>query len=336
MTETLSPTEPELVRPEGFHPLRDTPSEIVSKLFLTIASEAHGNTDPYIDTSILYSRQHDMAVPTETLLRFADPEEVRSIFWAVGNLVGQSDKAGNLFPKELEKGVTEAYTEMTSSLLWAFSTLKLSEGNRFPANVIDFGSGNTVQQEEITLESALQTSRELFSTMEDLIAVVSDVDAPVERLNKQGKFGMYAIGQDKKVAATVRLLPREEFDDSIEYGGAKGTEASIGYTIELDDKPISMLKKDHGNDFTIRVDNEGDRLGFDVGAIMNKPGTLSKRVADLITLGDRMRAKHHWNNRETWHNHNRHHFPADLADEHTFAQIASKVATDLENRIRQN
>ena len=276
-----------------------------------------------------FSKYREFGMGLKDLTSTLTDEEGERVLPLLSSLIGKSKIVGRLFPEEIESMSMDAYGESITSTVFTLTALK--RGDELPKE-LPLLSGKTIAVGTYTFEKAVKT-------LESLCRVINEMDlafnrlnrGSVTRVNQTGAYGMYRGGVNKNILATVRLQAGTSFDPAIEYGNSSGTQASIGFSAEENLKPLSVYKSEHRSPISIRIDNEGDKLALDIGSILGKKGTLGKRVADLIAIGDAYRAKHTHKNPTLNHNSTPYEF-SGLHDKEAFARIAADLAENLERR----
>jgi hypothetical protein len=322
------PTQERRTEETGFQ-MTDTPYQIAAGLYNAIATTDESGS--FVDTPFLYSRHMDMGIAVNELLGEVNDTERHDVFACVSDLSAQADQVADIFPESLGKPAAEAYGELVTSILWSFAAIKRN-GGELALGSLPLRGDRHIAVGGFTMGTALQTAHELHDAVTIIAGAVSDNDAPVTRINDTGAYGMYRLGRNRNVIATLRLVGGTRYDPAIEYANSKGTEASIGYTVDMGKDVPSPFKDEQISPFTIRIDNEGDKLSLDVGSILGKPGTLGKRVADLIAIGDTERAKLMGESAQAGLNHNGKYFSSGSADPAEFAPIVAEYAAEFENR----
>lgn len=232
-----------------------------------------------------------------------------------------------------------AYSESITSLIYTLESLK--RGDKLP-QTLPLRGGKSVRIGKSTFDEALSTMTQLAEAI-DIIGIAHNavrsfgVGVEVSRVNKTGRYGMYRVQSSNEfhpgqVLVTVRAMPATSHDPAIEYGNKEGTQASIGYSVDMGKEYASPYKDEQVDPFSIRVDNEGDTLALDIGSIFGKPGTLGKRIADLIAIGDYLRSKEL--GKDIGLNHNaRPYKDTGLEETQRFAQLAAGIVGVYEKRI---
>ena len=193
--------------------------------------------------------------------------------------------------------------------------------------------GKFIKLGTFTFVSAVQTLETFNSAMRVIFnATDPSLNQPVTRVNKTGLYGMYRFGNTANVTSTVRLTAKTSYDPAVEYYNQNGTQASIGFSIEEDRGFMSHEREAHRSPLSIRIDNEGDTLALDIGSILGKKGTLGKRVADIIAIGDAYRSVHTPKTPTLNHNSQPYKY-SGMHEAETFARIASEFAERLERRV---
>jgi hypothetical protein len=320
-----------------FQPTTYSRYEIAGGFYLALAYAS--DRSGLIENSLLYSSGIDTGVLASSLDMMLSDEEYTSIFSCVGNLQIQSDHVGGMFPSELQHGAKNAYGELMDNILWAgYAAAK--NGGVTPKSEVKLRGGRTISLRSFSFDEIITTASLLHETVERIHFGVSDMFSPqVVRANERGSVGIYSIGSQGQVLATLRPSRQEQYDRRIEHGNSNGAEASIGFTVELDGgyvNPDIEMQKDV---FNIRVDNEGDKLSLDVGSILANRNSFSRKVAELLTVGESYRLLDEHNIRANLPpslNHNRYTFHSELAEPQKFAQIVAGLAAKYENSFQAN
>lgn len=282
----------------------------------------------------IFADYHEFFDVSKSLKDSLTDVEQKVFFPQISGFIARAQKVGALFPYDLEEEARYSYGESVANVLYALlalqqerdipASLPLRGGHDEPItrfNSIDDGV-NTIVMTNLALDRIWK------STLQD---------QPVERVaipnpNKTLNTGIYRLGQKRDVLATVRLLATSKLDPSIEYGGSSGTQASIGYVTQENGGFIPEEKDKQKSEFSIRIDNEGDTLSLDIGSIRGREGTLGKRIADLIAIGDMYRTEIR-GDKELSLNHNVSKFlGTGLEQRELFAVLASEKAAEFENR----
>lgn len=323
--------------PAIFYPKSYSRYEITGGFYLALANSS--SRDGLIDNSLLYSSGMDTGFLASELNELLTDEEFRDIFCVVGDLQVQSDFVGEMFPSELGNGARNAYGELVDNLLWA-GHAAAKNGGRTPKGKATLKGGRTIALRSFSFEEIVNTARLLHDTVERIHFGLSDMFSPqVVRANARGSVGIYSIGSRGEVLATLRPIKQDQYDSDIEHGNSLGAEASIGFSVETFGGYVSPKIKEQKDPFNIRVDNEGDKLSLDVGSILAKPETFSRKVAELLTIGESYRLldkNWHRANSEPSLNHNKHTFSPELAEHQKFAQIVAELAATYENSYQLN
>ncbi|MCW1907976.1 MAG: hypothetical protein KIH63_001405 [Candidatus Saccharibacteria bacterium] len=321
-----------LTVPSYFVPGSIESHEFEAGMYAAIAQSEEPET--FAETAYLYAGHFNLGIPINQLIFSLDQPKRKEVFQNASNLALLSGPMSWMFPNELQEGAQKAFQDLGSTLLWSFAVIAANGGQVGPSSV-PLTSGREIPVRGFTHEQAVQTAQALTATSWLMRNVVASYDRwPVQRMNETGAFGMYRLGKEGDVIATVRPMAQPGYDSAVEYGSSSyGSQASIGFSVDLEG-PYSIYKREHQNPFCIRIDNEGDQLALDVGSILGKPGTLGKDVADLITIGDYARLQSRFPERhsELSMNHSKLYFAQDMAQPETFAQMVAPFAARLENR----
>ncbi|MEI7521934.1 MAG: hypothetical protein WCJ86_00490 [Candidatus Saccharibacteria bacterium] len=292
-----------------------------------IGSSGDTNSIDRLNT-ILYSRNIDFGIATNQLLDVVNNDEREQVFTRLSSLTGKSQHVGKLFPDELESLAAASFGETVQNFVYTLGALKNS-GN-LPDN-LPLGDNGKVDVGSYSFDKAVSVLGELDDTISRITTIANDTNSPVQRVNQTGSYGMYRLGDNGQVLATVRILASTNPDTAIEYGNRDGAQASIGYSVDVARTYNSPYKKEQKNPFSIRIDNEGDKLALDIGSILGKPGTLGKEVADLIAIGDSLRSRETGDSPRLNHN-SRLFVGTGLEDRQVFARVAAQKAEEFERR----
>lgn len=278
-----------------------------------------------------YGRFRDFIPALKELNTQLDTTERHEVLPLLSSLLELSPQIGGLYPGDLSKAVTEAFGESITSTIFTLAELK--RGEDLPKKLPLKGDREVVIG-SYTFEDCVDTLRSLDSSLRVIIDAKNAInDGPVTRVNNTGAYGMYRFGQGLEVLATIRLVGGTSYDPNIEYGNKMGTQASIGYTVEEGLGIVSAYRGEQSSPFCIRIDNEGDQLALDIGSIFGLIGSLGKRVADIIALGDNIRSGSIRKNPSL--NHNSRGFNPNLSEKEVFARMAAEIAAELETRANQ-
>jgi hypothetical protein len=330
-SETLPENKPTLPQGDVFA----SQTENTARFYTCLANAE--DPYPYLHNAMLYSHFTDSALPSADLIGKLDSNDRCRVFTVFSELYRGAATVESLFPTEYGSEATSAYEEHINSMFWAIAKIARDDGASHTA--MQLKNGGEIRVRGFTLQEALQTIDTFRSEMNKIICIVNDRSQPVIAVNQTGSFGMYRLGKSGEVICTARLVSRTTFDKAIEYGHTmRGTEASIGYTTDTAaGGPPSAYRQEQRNPFSIRIDNEGDRVSLDVGSILGRPGTLGKDVADLIAIGDSDRVDH-WFRGEISKklNHCSDYFGAEHANPETFARAVGGFVAELQNRWQAN
>ena len=274
-----------------------------------------------------YGRYRDFADGISKLNDQLNSEEKNDVMPVLSGLLGRAEDVGRLFPDEMSVNVVQAYGESITSII--FTLLAQKRGDELPS-YLPLRGGGRVNIGRYSFEETVETMR----TLDTVLAVITGANSDsnqVTRVNQTGAYGAYRLGSERNVLAVVRLTERFSYDPAIEYGNNRGAQASIGYSAEEDLRPISPYKKEQRSPFCIRIDNEGDAVALDIGSIFGPLGSLGKRVADIIALGDHFRSERIFKDPSL--NHNSRSFAyAGFERPEEFARHAAEIAEKLETR----
>lgn len=293
--------------------------EMESKYALMIYGESHTGFD--------FFNIHDQ------LGKALNNTEKAIVFPVVRDLINRSRDVGKLFPAELQEGAMYSYGESVANILYVLNALK--RGHKLPRE-LPLGKSGKVEIGEYDFDHAVET---IISTDEAVGRIIKSTGRcqPVERVaipnpDRTLNTGLYRFGEQGDVLATVRLLATAKRDNDIEYGNRNGTQASISYVTQEYGGFVPERIKEQKSSFSIRIDNEDDKLGFDIGSILGKKGSLGKRIADLIAIGDALRTRE-GNGKEPALNHNSSKFiGSGLEERELFAGIAADKLAEFEAR----
>lgn len=244
-----------------------------------------------------------------------------------------------MFPAELEYGVKNAYGELVDNILWAGYAAAKNYGTT-PRSEAALRVGRVVPLRSFSFKDIVSTAKMLHETVERIHFGVSDLFSPqVVRANEKGSVGIYSIGSQGEVLATLRPLKQDQYDPRLEHGNNSGAEASIGFSVETQGGFVNPEIDTQKDPFNIRVDNEGDKLSLDIGSILAKRSSFSRKVAELLTVGESYRLLDEYYiraNSAPSLNHNKYTFSPELAEPHKFAQIVVELAAKYENSFQIN
>jgi len=220
----------------------------------------------------------------------------------IQGLLMSADKLATIFPEQLKQSTRAAFLDVTLASVHGIlehykqgaatrDAIKLGENIKLPF---------TLENDEPLqlLETLNAVVDELFQTVNDdqtqILFAVKDDDYNIIRYIRDGK---------SKVVSYVRPFGGTSFNPSYEYGNAKGVEASIGYTLYVDEDFGVFDKRRGGNGaVSIRIDREGinpliprqpladDRdptrevgnLSLDVGSILGDEGSYGTRLGRFL------------------------------------------------------
>lgn len=220
----------------------------------------------------------------------------------IHNLMMSADKLAAIFPKQLTESTRAAFLDVT--LASVYGILEHYQQGATTHGAIKLGENVTLpftleEDEPIRLLETLNVVvNEIFETVNDdqtqmLFAVKQD-DYNIIRYIRDGK---------SKVVSYVRPFGGTSFNPSYEYGNTKGVEASIGYTLYVDEDFGVFDKRRGGNGaISIRIDREGlnplvprqplanDRdptrevgnLSLDVGSILGDEDSYGTRLGRFL------------------------------------------------------
>lgn len=239
--------------------------------------------------------EHD--VPIEFLHSIALAQRLEYI-QAFNTLYESAKGLRHVFPQELGDQVAAAARSLLANALFA-AQAHLQQDN-ITKTAVHLRNGAALPL-ELSGDEPLQLLRQLDNIFRTLrAAVMSETARSILALRGKGfqvyRFIDLATSEPSRVSLYTRPAFSPTYDHRYEYGRpGKGVDASINYSVQVDDSRLQPLHKSSAtlDIISIRLDREqDDSIALDIGSVLGggNDARLGTRIGRMLAWGNTLRA----------------------------------------------